>query len=145
MIRSVRAIVRRAVPECHLLVPGDVVQVSRLAFCSGFGLRFPVCLEANPVPLFWLEPDHLLPYREFLQRRPSRDYWALLYRPHIRRNDPRQYMSNPNTETFGPVAFQFESLGEVLHYVRLHELNLSHFNVTPVLGLEAYPNLCRTY
>jgi hypothetical protein len=133
MIRPVRAIVRSPIPGVIVLQPGLVVHVNYLAFESGSGPCFPVVPEAGPDLLFWVEPKYLLPYAQFLHREPHDEFWTLMLKDRLRRNDPTKFLSDPNQEKLGQTAFRFESIGELRHYLSHHELNPAKFRISHVL------------
>ncbi len=133
MIRSVRAIVRSPIPEHPVLRPGSVVAVSCLAFESPQSkLHFPATPESRPELLFWLSPDHLLPYSKFLRRQPASHFWMLAHKERLCSRHPDQFLTDPMSETFSPKGFRFESIGELIYYLRLHQFNANKFSVCQV-------------
>ncbi len=133
MIRSVRAIVRSPIPEHPVLRPGIVVAVSCLAFESPQSkLHFPATPESRPELLFWLSPDHLLPYSKFLRRQPASHFWMLAHKERLCSRHPDQFLTDPMSETFSPKGFRFESIGELIYYLRLHQFNANKFSVCQV-------------
>ncbi len=137
MIHIVRAIVRHSIPGAFQLRPGMAVLVNRAAFEQGFGLRFPVTPEASPNLLFLVSPEHLLPYEKFLKRRPVREYWTLGMNSRLTiLSEPNQFLEDPHTERFGPKAFRFESMGEVIRYLWDHDLTPSKFSVSHTTAIK---------
>ncbi len=129
MIRSTKAIVRAAIPGCSLK-PGELVRVSDLAFSSGSGRRFPVTLDADPDPLFWVEPQYLLALDDLWKKtQPIREYWFVVFGPSFQAGDPKFAIENPRSEARGLNPYRFESLGAVLYYFRLHALDPKKFNI----------------
>jgi hypothetical protein len=133
-MRSTDAIVRRELlTAVGRLAPGSVVCVSDLAFEGTGGPRFPATMKDNPDPLMWLTPQDLLPAKEFLHRQPFEEFWTLVLRPRRARRRRGRFLSDPWTQRFGTEPFRFESLGEVVYYVRNSRLRTSdlqagHFN-----------------
>jgi hypothetical protein len=49
--------------------------------------------------------------------------------------DTDQFLSDPIKETLGAKAFRFESLGEVVHYLRQQQLNAQKFKLCYVFDI----------
>jgi len=101
--------------------------VSSLAFEPSSAPRFPATAEIKPDLLFWLSPNDLLPYSKFLRRQPRGEFWMLALKERLQSPDPNQFLANPSKETLGPKPFRFESLGEVIYYLRSQRLNPKKF------------------
>jgi hypothetical protein len=136
MIHSLRAIVRYAIPEYPALAPGTLVRISDWAFDPrDQQRRFPATLQSQPAPLLWLAPNHLLPYSRFLRRQPRSEFWMLALKENLLGRDADQFLSDPIKETSGAKAFRFESLGEVVHYMRRQQLNAHKFKLCYVFDI----------
>ena len=137
MIRSAKAIVRSPLwPE---LPPGTLVRISHLAFEANAQPRlFPATLASAPSSLLWIAAGNLLPYSSFLRRQPSSDFWMLALKQPLLSGEPVQFMTDPTKQTAGSTAFRFESLGEVVYYMKEYQLEPTKFKICfagdPTLG-----------
>jgi len=78
-----------------------------------------------------ISPEHLLPYDQFLKRQPVSEYWTLGLDVRLQvRGETNQFLADPRKETFGPKAFRFESMGELIRYLWDHNLTPSKFSVS---------------
>ena len=136
MIHSRRAIVRHTIPEYPALAPGTLVLISDWAFDPRDQLRrFPATLQSQPAPLLWLAPNPLLPYSKYLRRQPRSEFWMLALKEKLLGRDADQFVSDPIKLTLGAKAFRFESLGEVVHYLRQQQLNANKFKICYVCDI----------
>ncbi len=138
MLRSLKAIVRGSVPEHPSLAPGTMVLISHLAFDPAPGRRFPATLQAQLGPIFWLSAEYLLPYSKFLRRQPRSEFWMLALKERVECGHPDQFLGDPIKQTLSSSGFRFESLGELIFYLRYQQLDGRKFKVCFVadIGLE---------
>lgn len=145
MIHSLRAILRYSIPDCPPLVAGTLVLISDLAFQPGNEQRlFPGAIDEQSSPLFWLSPVCLLPSRRFLRIQPRSEFWMLALKQPLRGRPADQFLADPVQQGWGPKGFRFESIGELIFYVKQYQLDshtieLYHVRdldkVVPQLGL----------
>ena len=133
MIQSVKAIVRGTIPEYPALKPGTLVLISHWALApEDRHRRFPATLPSQPAPVHWLAPEMLLPYSKFLRRQPSAEFWMLAVKERLLSQDADAFLSDPIKQRLGPKGFRFESLGEVVYFLRHHQLNAQKFKICHV-------------
>jgi len=56
----------------------------------------------------------------------------LAHKERLYSRHPDQFLTDPITETFSPKGFRFESIGELIYYLRLHQFNPNKFEVCQV-------------
>ena len=77
----------------------------------------------------WMEREELLPRQQYLRNQPIRRYWCLarVKLPSEFEPDEPIFLSDAATEQFGNYPFRFESLGEVVYYMKEHDLKPRDF------------------
>jgi len=98
---------------------GHIAAGSRVFADSRVGDTVFVHSEHALLPSIPVPSRQLLPFRQFLTRKPKFNFWALR-----RYWKESEFISRPYHEAelmpeYGPIPFHFESLGEASFYLRL--------------------------
>src|ERR1700704_5143189 len=137
MIHSSTAILRCSIPEYPSLEAGNLVLISDLAFESGSQeRRFPAALHRPESPLLWFRSTCLLPLSKFLQIQPRSEFWQLVSKQPSPERKTSDFLQDPVKQVWGPKGFRFESVGEVVHYVRLYQLDSHTFKLCHVYDFD---------
>ncbi len=65
----------------------------------------------------------------FLRRQPRSEFWMLALKERVQCGHPDQFLGDPIKPSLSSSGFRFESLGELVFYLRFHQLDWRKFKV----------------
>lgn len=132
MSDSVQAIVRLDIKDSVGLVPaGSLVHVARKTIQAGMftSAVVPFTWGDRLGDLRWAPKRAFLPLSRFLALQPLHNFWALAQLNRLQKQDPNYFLMLAKDHVFGRFPFHFDSLGEVLYYIKLHNLAANNFYI----------------
>jgi hypothetical protein len=84
------------------------------------------------------EKDNILPVNEYLRRRPKQDFLTLSKVSRYENRDPHTVIDPHGSiaKFLTDPALRFESIGEIIHFLRINNLNKKDYIVVQYLWLE---------